>query len=173
VSGGEDPEEARAQRTEPADAAPAETAEQALARARSHARTALAEVLRAVEALLDAVSLVAGGEPAERRRFLGPLARTLEGLAADLEGAAREGSRPLLHAVAEALDAEIARWEIRARDDSDARAVLRAFLGVRELLWEFGVRRPESGPHGGSAGARPRPRPRPARPRVQRVHVEG
>ena len=42
--------------------------------------------------------------------------------------------------LAEALDLEIERWERRAREDPDARAVLRAFLGVRELLWELGIR---------------------------------
>ncbi len=49
------------------------------------------------------------------------------------------------------LDDEIGRWETRGRDDPEARAVLRAFLGVREILWEFGLRpsraeRRESGP---------------------------
>jgi hypothetical protein len=47
--------------------------------------------------------------------------------------------------------------------------VLRAFLGLRELLWEFGVRRPDDG----AAGSRPRRAARRARPRVQRVRVEG
>ena len=150
------------------------SAEEALASAARHARAALAETLAAVHALLDAASLATSGQPAETRRLLGPLARTLEGLAADLEGAGREGSLPLLSAIAEALDAEIERWELRARDDADARAVLRAFLGLREILWEFGVRRPDE------AGARrrndPGLRPAPARrarPRVQRVRVEG
>ncbi len=158
-------------RAGPGEAAPAESAARALARAGSHARAALAEALRALEALLDAVSLATSGEAAQTRRLLGPLARTLEGLAGDLDGSSE--SRPLLAAVAEALDAEISRWELRARDDADARAVLRAFLGLRELLWEFGVRPPESADATGP-GARPRRRPaRRARPRVQRVRVEG
>jgi hypothetical protein len=151
----------------------AETAEEALTRAGTHARSALAESLRALEALLDAASLATSGEPAETRRLIGPLSRTLSGLASGLEGDARDGARTLLAAVAEALDAEIARWELRARDDADARAVLRAFLGLRELLWEFGVRPPQSAERGAGAGARLRPRPRRARPRVQRVRVEG
>jgi len=151
----------------------AETAEQALARAGSHARAALAESLRAADALLDAASLATSGEPAQTRRLLGPLSRSLEGLAAGLEDAERDGTRRLLAAIAEALDAEIGRWELRARDDADARAVLRAFLGLRELLWEFGVRRPEAAEREGGAGARRRPRARRARPRVQRVRVEG
>jgi hypothetical protein len=148
--------------------APAETPGQALARAGSHARAALGETLRALEALVDAASLATSGAPAETRRLLGPLARTLEDLADGLGGSGRD-ARPLLVAVAEALDAEIARWELRARDDADARAVLRAFLGLRELLWEFGVRRPDDG----AAGSRPRRAARRARPRVQRVRVEG
>jgi hypothetical protein len=80
----------------------------------------------------------------------------------------------LLAAIAEALDAEIARWELRAQDDADARAVLRAFLGMRELLWEFGVRRSQAGgpPREDEAIHRPAPARR-ARPRVQRVRVEG
>jgi hypothetical protein len=155
-----------------APAAPPATAQEALARAARHARSALAEALRAADALLDAASLAAHGEPARTRRLMGPLARSLEGLAADLDGAA--GARPLLAAFAEALDAEIARWELRAREDADARAVLRAFLGLRELLWEFGVRRPEGPERGGAGAARPGPGPaRRARPRVQRVRVEG
>jgi len=175
VSGGEYREGAWRQprSAAPGDDAPAETAGQALARAGSHARTALAESLRAVEALLDAASLATSGEPAQTRRLLGPLSRSLEGFAAGLEAAAHDGSRGLLAAVAEALDAEIARWELRARDDADARAVLRAFLGLRELLWEFGVRRPEGAERADAARARSRPRARRARPRVQRVRVEG
>jgi len=155
------------------DAGP-RSADEALANAARHARAALAETLAALHALLDAASLAASGEPAESRRLLGPLARTLEGLAADLEGAGRESPLPLLAAIAEALDAEIARWETRARDDADARAVLRSFLGLRELLWEFGVRRPDA--PGASRRSDPEHRPaatRRARPRVQRVRVEG
>ena len=149
----------------------AETAEQALGRAGVHARCALAESLHAVQALLDAASLATSGAPAETRRVLGPLARALDGIASGLEGDARDGAGSLLAAVAEALDAEIARWELRARDDADARAVLRAFLGVRELLWEFGVRHPQGAGRTAEAAGHQRPRPRRARPRVQRVRV--
>jgi hypothetical protein len=131
-------------------------------------------VLRALEALLDAASLAAGGELAASRRALGPLARALDAVAADLEASSRDGSLPLLAAVAEALDAEISRWELRANEDPDARAVLRAFLGLRELLWEFGVRRAENGEATGGSGVRSRRAPaRRARRRVQRVPVEG
>ena len=87
---------------------------------------------------------------------------------------------PLVQAIIEALDAEIARWEARSRDDADARAVLRAFLGLREILWEFGMRPadaerpPPSGPSPESRPGRGRPGARnPARARVQRVRVQG
>jgi hypothetical protein len=86
----------------------------------------------------------------------------LEGLASDLGRRGGDGPEPLLASIAEALDIEIARWEKRARDDLDARAVLRAFLGLREILWEVGVRpRPK------------RARQRPAGRRIQRVPVQG
>jgi hypothetical protein len=138
---------------------------EALARARAHGRAALAETLAALQALLDAAALGASGVPAAEHRGLAAAARWLEGLADGL--AARGGSPSLLVSVAEALDAEIARWEERARDDPDARAVLRAFLGLRELLWEFGLRPP--------ARARPRrSEAEPAaRPRAARARAEG
>jgi len=169
--GGDDDEDLGAAPDGRKEPAAAETAGQALARAGDHARAALGEVLRAVGALLDAASLATSGAPAETRRVIGPLARTLEDLAVGLAGSG-EDARPLLAAVAEALDAEIARWELRARDDADARAVLRAFLGLRELLWEFGVRRPDGEADAGP-GSRRRRAARRARPRVQRVRVEG
>ena len=148
--------------------------EEALALALAHGRAAAAEALAAIHALLDAATLATSGEPSASHGLLGPVARTLEGLAADLDAQRADASGPLLASLAAALDAEIARWEERAVDDRDARAVLRAFLGLRELLWEIGVRptRP--------ADATPRrrepqrsARPRARAPRVQRVPVEG
>lgn len=153
-----------------------ETVQEALGRARLHGRAAAAEALAALRSLLDAAALAASGAPSDTSRVLGPAAALLDDLAAQLGG---EGVLPtrLLAALAEALDSEIARWERRARDDSDARAVLRAFLGLRELLWELGVR---PGGKTGATGAAPSPgersrgpRPQPRRPRVQRVRVEG
>jgi hypothetical protein len=152
----------------------AETPAEALARAAQHGRLALAETARATAALLDAGSLLAGGAPAAGGRLLGPLSRTLDALAAELDATAGDAAAGLLAAIAEALDAEIARWELRARDDADARAVLRAFLGLRELLWELGVRRPGEGADVDADPDRAPPlRARRAKPRVQRVHVEG
>jgi len=145
------------------------TLQEALARAQQHARRAVAEALEALHALIDAATLAASGEAAENS-VLAPAAKLLEGLVADLQPGP-PGSDSLLSSFAEALDAEIGRWEKRSQKDPDARAVLRAFLGVRELLWEMGVRTHQE------RGARQQPaaastdRPRPAR--VQRVRVEG
>ncbi len=154
-------------------AEPPGSVEEALARARLHGRAAITDALAAIRALLDAAALATAGEPAQAHRLFGPLAGLLESLEADLEAAPRDASESLLASIADALDAEIARWEERASADADARAVLRAFLGLRELLWEFGVRRTGANdgatpPDGGGAAKRRRPRPR-----VQRVRVEG
>ncbi len=127
----------------PGDARPGDDAvpsvSEALSRAGRHARKAVSEGILAVRALLDAISLLQGGAPAESNRALEQVASWLEQMAA---GVAGDGGRDesLTRALAEALDLEIERWERRAREDPDARAVLRAFLGVRELLWELGVR---------------------------------
>jgi hypothetical protein len=158
----------------PGAGAPPASAEEALASALAHGRAATAEALAAIQALLDAAALATSGEPSSRHRLLGPVARTLEELSANLDAQRADGSGPLLASLAAALDAEIARWEQRAVDDGDARAVLRAFLGLRELLWEVGVRptRPADATpwrHEPRRAGRPRGRA----PRVQRVPVEG
>jgi hypothetical protein len=152
-----------------------QTLTEALERARLHGRAAAAESLAMLRALLDAGALGSAGTPAEASRVFGPLARLLDELARQLGD---EGQLPssVLAAIAEALEVEIARWEQRAREDADARAVLRAFLGLREVLWEFGVR---TGGKAGDANPKPpaggRTRPTGGRPRrrVQRVRVEG
>ncbi|MFI5215451.1 MAG: hypothetical protein ACHQ3O_02830 [Candidatus Limnocylindria bacterium] len=160
--------------------APTDVAE-ALARARAHAQRAASESVFAVHALLDAAALATSGLPSDASRLLAPLAQLLEKLAQGFAPDSDAMSSPLLEALAEALDAEIARWETRARDDAEARAVLRAFLGVRELLWELGLRRRDhaqgapgaatGGP--GPVGGPPTPRPVRRRPRVQRIPVQG
>jgi hypothetical protein len=142
---------------------PSAALEAALARSRGHARAALSEALACLRALLDAASLATHGVPAEGhgllRRLATALADAAEGLAPEVDGT------EIIDAVAAALDEEIARWEVRAEGDPDARAVLRAFLGVRELLWELGIRRDRGTRARGPAVARPRER-------VQRVHVQ-
>jgi hypothetical protein len=168
-------------RDDRASEAQLETAAEALERARAHARSAAGEALASLHALLDAASLAASGRPSEFHGLLGPLAKLLEGLAEQLGHHGEPVGVPILEAITEALDAEIARWEDRAQEDPEARAVLRAFLGLREVLWEFGVRR--GGQNGGgrgdeaepsTAGPRTRGPVRHSRqPRVQRVPVEG
>ena len=156
-----------------ADASPPASALAALERAREHARRAVSEALNALHAVVDAASLAATGAPAEAHRGLALLARTLDDMAAAVgqgEGAS------LLAAVADALDAEIDRWEQRAEADPEARAVLRAYLGLRELLWELGVRRPARAQ---AATAKPNARSSPRgdgarrRSAIQRVPLEG
>jgi hypothetical protein len=138
------------------------TVQEALARARRHARASLAEAVAAARALLDAAALAATGVPSDEQRRLSGLAATLDALAAQIAPDGAGDGTPLLAAVYEALDDEIERWEERSRDDADARPVLRAFLGLREILWELGVRPTQAGPPSEpSRGAR-----------VQRVPVE-
>ena len=136
----------------------------ALARARRHAKNAVGEALAAVRALLDAASLATSGAPAAHNALFESIDRWI---ARASRGWASEGglSDGVIREIAAALDQEIGRWEERAKSDGDARPVLRAFLGLREVLWELGVRvpRPESAP--------PEPAPRPRR--IQRVVVRG
>ncbi|MDH3520815.1 MAG: hypothetical protein OEM49_10200 [Myxococcales bacterium] len=113
---------------------------EALARARRHARAAAAEFVEALRALLDAAALATGGASGAADGALGRASSALEALAAALASDGRSADPALVRVLADALDAEIARWEARSRDDAEARAVLRAFLGLRELLWELGVR---------------------------------
>jgi hypothetical protein len=121
--------------------------DEALGRSARHARNAVAESLLAAHALLDAVSIGLVGRPASAEpdhegvaHPLARLSRRVESLAAMVR--ADEAGLPdvLVRAILEALEVEIDRWESRARDDREARAVLRAFLGLREILWELGVR---------------------------------
>ena len=145
---------------------------QALARAREHARRALAEALAACGALLDAASLAATGAEASRHPLFAAAAAWLLDTRRNLARGAGPGEE-LGAALSEALEAEIARWERRARNEVEARAVLRAFLGLRELLWELGVRpasEPERGATRRSGPDRSTP-PRGTRRSVERVAV--
>jgi hypothetical protein len=148
---------------------PGPSAREALERARAHARNALREAVAAARALLDAGALAATGVPARSQPGLDALARGLDAWSQALDGAADGPAAPLVDALADALDAEIERWEQRAADgDADARAVLRAFLGLREILWEMGVRRAaRSSASAGRGDTAMR------RARVRRVVVQG
>lgn len=127
----------------PRSGAPA-SVEEALTRARRHSRAALSEALAAAQALLDAASLGTRGEPAGTHRALGSLSRALEQASRQLSEDTGRLAGPVVEAILDALDSEILRWEERSAEDTEARAVLRAFLGLREILWEFGLRRDDA-----------------------------
>jgi len=156
---------------------PPSSPSEALAEARAHARRAAAEAAAALRALLDAATLAAQGEPAGAGR-LAPLAEALEQLSAWLHPESESDADAVLRALAGGLDAEIARWEAKSREDPEARSVLRAFLAVREVLWELGSRfaakngAAAEAPPASDAGERPARRRR-SRRRVERVAVEG
>jgi hypothetical protein len=161
---------------------PPTTPAEALAEARAHARRAAAEAAVALRALLDAATLAARGEPAAAGR-LAPLAEALEHAAAWLHPEGDRDADAVLRVLADGLDAEIARWEAKSREDPEARSVLRAFLAVREVLWELGSRfaaaapgEAQEAPAADTAerpGATPRARGRRGGRRVERVAVEG
>jgi len=155
---------------------PPESVEEALRRAVAHARNSLAEAVAACRALLDAVALVATRGPAESSAGLASFANLLEQLESQLvsssDGARSAASEPLVRAITEALDTEITRWERRAESDSEARSVLRAFLGLRELLWEIGVRNEPARTNTETAQTSQTPGSREPG-RVQRIHVNG
>jgi hypothetical protein len=140
----------------------------------------VAESVAAVQALLDAAALGLSGRAAEGDAILGPLSRSLEDLRAVITPDDSAFGSSLLDALFDALDAEVARWELRSREDPNARSVLRAFLGVREILWEISARGGEpatSSEEGGREAGGEEPAARRVRSRrsarVRRVRVEG
>jgi len=143
-----DPSRASGTRSDP------ETASEALLRAQTHARRAIGEALAALRALLDAASLGVSGRPSQANAALRAISELLD----EQSRSFREGEAgvpaPVMGAILDALDQEIGRWEKRASRDADARAVLRTFLGLREILWEFGFRRHGEEPSERSGGAR-------------------
>lgn len=147
---------------------PESSLDAALLRAQRHAKNALAEGIEASRALLDAASLATSGVRAADH----PTFRTADTWALQVAQRLASGSdAALTNAIADALDAEIERWEARAATDDEARAVLRAFLGVRELLWELGVRKERAAPK--PERARKRAGRKVKRRAVERVEVEG
>lgn len=171
------------------DSEVAESMRQAFERAVHHAQLALSAAVASARALLDAASIGISGDPARDHPSLAEFAWTLDQIAAALSGEAPSLRSTALSAMLETIDAEILRWEIRSRSDKDARAVLRAFLGLREILWEMGIRRSAEGPEqefatsdlhrrGEHANANhPDPSPSPASApgsaRVQRIKIQG
>jgi hypothetical protein len=163
---------------DPAKDDDARSTREALDRARVHLRTAIAEGLEAAREIVEATSLATNGSPAKAHPALRRITISLDELASKLAGDAALVPPPLAAAVLDALDEEIGRWELRSQTDPEARPVLRAFLGMREILWEFGLRRDPAKAAPGSKAARggqaSRPEPTATgRARVQRVDVEG
>jgi len=157
--------------------------EEALQQALAHARDAASEGLLAARSLLDAACIALYREPAalsveeartridvsDARLALAAMARGLDELASRVRaGVTMPASDGVMQAILDALDAEIGRWEQRSRQDSDARGVLRAFLGLREILWEFGVR---PGEEGARRERRADPGPDPVTWRSSRDHI--
>ena len=133
-----------------------ESAEEALQRAAGHARRACAEALEAVRALLDAASLGLTGQTAEKHAAFAMFSQFL----ADLSGRIAVKETDIVPLILDALGHEISRWEARSKDDPEARSVLRAFLGLREIIWEFGVQ--GSGKTDESPEQEPEPKREPA-----------
>ncbi len=149
-------------------------ADESLERARAHLRQATLEGLEAGRALLQFAMRQSGLADPATDSWLVSLQRNLEDLITGLrDNASFTLPTAISEPLAAALEAEIKRWERRSQTDPDARLVLRAFLGLRELLWELGMRHDaqpasrESRPN-----SDPRPAAPPARDRVQRFDVE-
>ena len=155
--------------------------DEAIERARVHLRLASVEGLETARALMDAVTIAAGRTASAPGTTSGEIARALDDLIAHLRaGGGLSVPGAVAAPLAQALDREIERWQKRSRTEPEARAVLRAFLSLREILWELGVRvepaaaSPSASPQGDperDSGAEVPPRRR-AR-RVQRFDVEG
>ena len=120
---------------------PPETIEEALARSLQHARNSASEALLATRALMDALSILLANEPVARHAQpnspIANLAGAIERWAGTLRGPEPDRSSPGLPEVLGALEIEIDRWARRSQNDPNARTVLHAFIGMREILWEF------------------------------------
>jgi len=146
----------------------------ALQRARQHLRNSALEGAQAISALIEATLHASDLTNVAADSMIGQIQQQLEELIAVLQGGSSfRMPRVLAEPLAAALDAEIRRWEHRSQSDPDARLVLRAFLGMRELLWEIGMRSPEQKAPASSPGKPPAAKdPGPTRDRVQRFKLE-
>lgn len=143
--------------------------DQAIARARAHVGNAARESVAAIAAILEAGGRASGLDPEQTEQLAAEVARRFEAQVGRLrDGALFPAS--LAKPLEEALAREIERWEALSERDPDARAVLRAFLGLRELLFELGLERDPKPPEPEPAHRRSS-RP-PGRRRVQRFDVE-
>jgi len=160
-----------------------EEVDEALERARDHLLRAALEGIEAARALAEAAARSSGFADGSEDSIAENVKKTLENLRAALrENASYVFPSRFTEPLAEALESEIKRWERRSRTDEDARLVLRAFLGMRELLWDLGMRHETEPPRQGTPpkprnAKRSRPasesaRATPRRERVQRFDVE-
>lgn len=166
-----------------------ESVRQAVERAAHHARLALLESVASSRALLDAASIAVSGESAQTHPRLSEFAQALDQVSDALSGDSSSLGSAALVTLQKAIDSEISRWETRSQTDTDARAVLRAFLALREFLWELGVR-PKTAERDRAVDKRERQRAadrdvscaeepnfpsevRRGTPRVQRIKIEG
>ena len=119
--------------------------DEGLRRAREHLGRAAIEALEAARALLETALRAGGLDSVSPDSLAGEIGRSLDTLISALRAGRPFALPPALSVpLLRALDAEILRWEKRSKADPDARPVLRAFLGLREILWEFGVREPDA-----------------------------
>ena len=165
----------------PPTESPPTSVPEALERARKHAQAAGIELLTALRALLDAGALGWTGRPSDAHTALRTIAHNIDDAIARLDDDWIGIPVPAMNAVLQALDLEIARWEERSLEDTEARAVLRTFLGLREILWEFGLRPGEAtAPRAPTRAASRTPAKdrkettgAGAKRRVQRVEIQG
>ncbi len=115
-----------------------ESVEEALARAREHGRRAASEAVAALQALVEAGALTRG--PLEADGQLATLRSALERVRQWLDPEGGKDPAAVLAGISQVLDEEILRWEEKSREDPEARTILRAFLAVREVLWELTAR---------------------------------
>ena len=116
-----------------------QSVEESLAQSRQHARLALSEVLRSISCLIDAAALALGaGQNPILDSGWTSLVSAIDEVARKLAGV--QESEPQAEGVSEilaALEQEISRWEDRAAHDEHAQAVLIAFVGLREMVWQM------------------------------------
>ena len=140
---------------------PPQTVDEALARARTHGRRAASEAVAALQALIEAGALTQG--PLADEGQLATLRHALQRAQVWLDPEGGRDPAEVLAGITQVLDEEVLRWEARSREEPEARAILRAFLAVREVLWELSARE----------GGKPESDAAPAPSAPRRVPVEG
>ena len=116
-----------------------QSVEEALAQSRQHARLALSEVLRSVSCLIDAAALALGaGQNPILDTGWTALVSAIDEVAGKLAGVqVQETQLDGVSEILAALEVEISRWKGRASQDEHAQAVLIAFMGLHEMVWEM------------------------------------